>query len=132
MRRSSHVVLFRGTDGTGKTLAAEMLSRDLGRPIFRIDLERVASKYIGETEKNLGRLFDLAEAAGAILFLDEADALFGSRTSVRDSHDRYANMESAWLLQRIEAYEGLVILTTNLARPIDAAFVRRATAIIQF
>ena len=106
--------LFAGASGTGKTMAAEVLARELGLDLYRIDLRRVVSKYIGETEKNLRRLFDAAEASGAILLFDEADALFGKRSEVKDSHDRYANIEVSYLLQRMEAYRGLAILTTNM------------------
>ena len=105
--------LFAGPSGTGKTLAAEVLANSLQLDLFRIDLSQVVSKYIGETEKNLRRLFDEAEDSSAILFFDEADALFGKRTDVRDAHDKYANQEVAYLLQRIESYAGLVILATN-------------------
>ena len=106
--------LFAGASGTGKTMAAEVLARELGLDLYRIDLSAVVSKYIGETEKNLRRIFDAAEAGGAILLFDEADALFGKRTEVKDSHDRYANIEVSYLLQRMESYRGLAILTTNL------------------
>jgi hypothetical protein len=111
---SGLVALFHGAAGSGKTLAAHVLAQALGRDIMRIDLAQVVSKYIGETEKNLAALFDRAERTGAVLFFDEADALFGKRTDVKDAHDRYANIDIAYLLQRIEAYEGLVILATNL------------------
>ena len=103
-----------GASGTGKTLAAEVLANDLRLDLYRIDLSQVVSKYIGETEKNLRRVFDAAEDGGAILLFDEADALFGKRSEVKDSHDRYANIEVGYLLQRMEAYRGLAILTTNL------------------
>src|SRR5262249_38299265 len=116
--------LFAGGSGTGKTLAAEVLARELRLDLHRIDLAQVVSKYIGESEKNLGRLFDAADASGAILLFDEADALFGKRSEVRDSHDRYANFEVSYLLQRIETYRGLVLLTTNLKHTIDSAFFR--------
>jgi hypothetical protein len=108
------VALFHGAAGTGKTLAAHVLAQALGRDILRIDLAQVVSKYIGETEKNLAALLDRAEQTGAVLFLDEADALFGKRTDVKDAHDRYANADIAYLLRRIEAYEGLVIVATNV------------------
>lgn len=124
--------LFYGPPGTGKTLTATLLGRQTGRDVFRIDLSRVVSKYIGETEKNLSRLFDRAEHKDWILFFDEADALFGKRTDIRDAHDKYANQEVAYLLQRIEAYNGLVILATNQRGNIDDAFVRRFQAIIHF
>lgn len=125
-------VLFAGASGTGKTLAAEVLANELRLDVYRIDLSSVVSKYIGETEKNLRRIFDAAEGCGAILLFDEADALFGKRSEVKDSHDRYANMEVSYLLQRIESYRGLAILTTNLKDAIDQAFVRRIRFIVQF
>ncbi|MDX2228477.1 MAG: ATP-binding protein [Leptolyngbyaceae cyanobacterium bins.349] len=125
-------VLFAGASGTGKTLAAEVLAHELKLDLYRIDLSSVVSKYIGETEKNLRRIFDAAEAGGAILLFDEADALFGKRSEVKDSHDRYANMEVAYLLQRMEAYRGLAILTTNLRSSIDQAFLRRLRFVVQF
>ncbi len=124
--------LFYGPPGTGKTLTATLLGKHTGRSVFRIDLSRIVSKYIGETEKNLSRLFDKAEHKDWILFFDEADALFGKRTDIRDAHDKYANQEVAYLLQRIEGYNGLVILATNQRANIDEAFVRRFHAIIHF
>jgi hypothetical protein len=124
--------LFYGPPGTGKTLTASLLGKQCGHEVFRIDLSRVVSKYIGETEKNLSRLFDKAEHKQWILFFDEADALFGKRTEIRDAHDKYANQEVAYLLQRIEAYDGLVILATNQRGNIDDAFVRRFQSIIHF
>lgn len=124
--------LFSGPPGTGKTMAAAVLATELGLDLYHVDLSQVVSKYIGETEKHLGRLFDEAEANSAILFFDEADALFGKRTEVGDSHDRYANMETSYLLQRIDEYEGLVILATNLSKNMDEAFVRRLRFIIPF
>jgi hypothetical protein len=124
--------LFAGPSGTGKTMAAEVLANDLGLDLFRIDLSAVVSKYIGETEKNLCRLFDAFEEAGAILFFDEADALFGKRTEVRDSHDRYANIEVSYLLQRMESYRGLAILATNFKAALDAAFLRRLRFVVEF
>ena len=117
--------LFSGPSGTGKTLAAEVLAHALGLDLYHIDLSAVVSKYIGETEKNLRRVFDAAEAGGAVLLFDEADALFGKRSEVKDSHDRYANLEVSYLLQRMEAYRGLAILTTNLKSALDDAFERR-------
>ena len=126
------VALFVGESGTGKTLAAEAVAGDVGLDLYRIDLASVVSKYIGETEKNLKRLFDSAEASGAVLLFDEADALFGKRSEVRDSHDRYANIEIAYLLQRIEAYRGLAILTTNMKGALDQAFLRRIRFIVGF
>jgi hypothetical protein len=125
-------VLFAGDSGTGKTMAAEALARELGLLLYRIDLSGVVSKYIGETEKNLRKLFDAAENGGAILFFDEADALFGKRSEVKDSHDRYANIEINYLLQRMESYRGLAILTTNMKSSLDLAFVRRLRFIVNF
>ena len=124
--------LFAGPSGTGKTMAAEVLARELELDLYRIDLSQVVSKYIGETEKNLRRVFDAAETGGAILLFDEADALFGKRTEVKDSHDRYANIEVSYLLQRMEAYRGLAILTTNLRDALDQAFVRRLRFVVEF
>lgn len=124
--------LFAGASGTGKTMAAEVLAQELKLDLYRIDLSQVVSKYIGETEKNLRRVFDAAEAGGAILLFDEADALFGKRSDVKDSHDRYANIEVSYLLQRMEAYRGLAILTTNLRGAIDTAFLRRIRFVVQF
>ncbi|MGR9184590.1 ATP-binding protein [Rhizobium leguminosarum] len=124
--------LFYGPPGTGKTMTAMLLGKHAGKDVFRIDLSRVVSKYIGETEKNLSRLFDKAENKNWILFFDEADALFGKRTDIRDAHDKYANQEVAFLLQRIEAYNGVVILASNQRANIDDAFVRRLQTIIQF
>lgn len=124
--------LFSGASGTGKTMAAEVLANELHLDLFRIDLSTVVSKYIGETEKNLRRLFDAAEDGGAILFFDEADALFGKRTEVRDSHDRYANIEINYLLQRMESYRGLAILATNMKNALDPAFMRRIRFIVNF
>ena len=124
--------LFAGESGTGKTLAAEVMANELKLDLYKVDLSGVVSKYIGETEKNLRRLFDAAEDGGAILLFDEADALFGKRSEVKDSHDRYANIEIDYLLQRMEAYIGLAILTTNMKSALDAAFVRRLRFIVQF
>lgn len=124
--------LFAGESGTGKTLAAEVMAHELRLDLYHIDLSSVVSKYIGETEKNLRRVFDAAEEGGAILLFDEADALFGKRSEVKDSHDRYANIEVSYLLQRMEAYRGLAILTTNLKSAIDTAFLRRIRFIVQF
>ena len=124
--------LFAGESGTGKTMAAEVLARELRLDLYRIDLSAVVSKYIGETEKNLRRVFDAAEDSGAILLFDEADALFGKRSEVKDSHDRYANIEVSYLLQRMEAYRGLAILTTNLKGALDGAFQRRLRFVVQF
>jgi hypothetical protein len=124
--------LFAGASGTGKTLAAEVLAHELRLDLYRIDLSAVVSKYIGETEKNLRRVFDAAETGGAILLFDEADALFGKRSDVKDSHDRYANIEVSYLLQRMESYRGLAILTTNMKDALDSAFLRRIRFIVQF
>lgn len=124
--------LFYGPPGTGKTLTATLLGKYTGKDVYRIDLSRVVSKYIGETEKNLSHLFDKAVDKNWILFFDEADALFGKRTDIRDAHDKYANQEVAYLLQRIESYDGLVILATNQRGNIDDAFTRRFQAIIHF
>lgn len=124
--------LFYGPPGTGKTLTAALLGKYTNREVFRIDLSMVVSKYIGETEKNLARVFDMAEGKNWILFFDEADALFGKRTSVSDAHDRYANQEVSFLLQRIEDYDGLVILASNKKDNLDEAFVRRFQSIIEF
>ena len=124
--------LFAGPSGTGKTFAAEIIAHELGLDLYRIDLSTLVSKYIGETEKNLKKIFTIAENSGAILLFDEADAIFGKRSEVKDSHDRYANLEVSYLLQKMEAYRGLVILTTNLKSAIDSAFLRRLRFIIQF
>lgn len=124
--------LFAGESGTGKTLAAEVLANALGLALYRIDLSAVISKYIGETEKNLRKVFDAAEDIGAILLFDEADALFGKRSDVKDSHDRYANIEVSYLLQRMEAYRGLAILTTNHKSALDSAFSRRLRFVVNF
>ena len=125
-------VLFAGESGTGKTMAAQVLAAELGLEIFRVDLATIVSKYIGETEKNLERIFGAADGSNAILFFDEADALFGKRSEVSDSHDRYANIEVAYLLQRMEAYPGAVILATNFKLNIDDAFLRRLDFVIDF
>jgi ATPase family associated with various cellular activities (AAA) len=125
-------VLFAGESGTGKTMAGQVLARDLGLDLFRIDLATIVSKYIGETEKNLDRIFDAADGSNAILFFDEADALFGKRSEVRDSHDRYANIEVAYLLQKMESYAGAVILATNFRQNLDEAFLRRLDFVIDF
>ena len=124
--------LFAGVSGTGKTMAAEVLATELNLDLYRIDLSSVVSKYIGETEKNLRRVFDAAEDGGAILFFDEADALFGKRSEVKDSHDRYANIEVNYLLQRMESYRGLAVLATNMRSALDPAFLRRIRFVVTF
>jgi hypothetical protein len=126
------VVLFTGPSGTGKTMAAEIIAGDAGLDLYKIDLSSVVSKYIGETERNLGRVFDEAEGANVVLLFDEADALFGKRSEVSDAHDRYANIEVNYLLQRIEEHDGTVILTTNFKRNIDDAFLRRIHLSVDF
>ncbi len=125
-------VLFSGESGTGKTMAAEALANRLRLDLFRIDLSAVVSKYIGETEKNLRKVFDAAEDGGAILFFDEADALFGKRSEVKDSHDRYSNIQINYLLQRMEAYRGVAILATNMKKALDVAFLRRLRFVVDF
>ncbi|MCC7507063.1 MAG: ATP-binding protein [Saprospiraceae bacterium] len=124
--------MFHGPPGTGKTLTAALLGKYTGRDVYRVDLSMVISKFIGETEKNLSNLFDKAENKDWILFFDEADALFGKRTGVRDAHDKYANQEVAYLLQRVEHFNGLVILASNFKSNIDDAFMRRFQSIIHF
>jgi AAA+ superfamily predicted ATPase len=124
--------LFTGPPGTGKTMAAEVVARELGLDLFAVDLSSVVSKYIGETEKNLERIFGAAAGANAVLMFDEADALFGKRSEVRDSHDRYANIQTSYLLQRMEQYDGVAVLTTNMREHLDAAFVRRLQFIVDF
>jgi vesicle-fusing ATPase len=126
------MVLFAGASGPGKTLAAEVLANELRRPLYRIDLSKVVSKYIGEAEKHLDLLFDNPEAADAILLFDEADALFGKRGEVKDSHDRHANIEVGYLLKRMESHRGVVILETNRKSAIDPAVVRRLRYIVEF
>ncbi|MCU1670253.1 MAG: ATPase central domain protein [Blastococcus sp.] len=124
--------LFTGPSGTGKTMAAGILAGSLGLDLYRVDLAGVVSKYIGETEKALARIFAAAEATSAVLFFDEADALFGKRTEVRDAHDRYANVEVSYLLQRLEEHDGVVVLATNLRKNIDEAFLRRLQFVVEF
>ncbi|MBK6872038.1 MAG: ATP-binding protein [Kineosporiaceae bacterium] len=124
--------LFAGASGTGKTLAAEVVAGELGLDLLVVDLSQVVNKYVGETEKNLARVFEAAEDSGAVLLFDEADALFGKRTEVRDSHDRYANLEVGYLLQRVESFRGLAILTTNARNALDSAFLRRLRVIVPF
>jgi hypothetical protein len=131
-RGSGLAALFSGPPGTGKTLAARVVAGAIGHDLYRVDLSRLVSKYIGETEKNLARVFDAADAGGAVLLFDEADALFGKRAEVKDSHDRYANLEIAYLLQRIETFNGLAILTSNLDQSLDPAFLRRLAFVVRF
>jgi adenylate kinase family enzyme len=126
------VALFYGTSGTGKTTAAEIIAHTLDLDLYRIDLSQVVSKYIGETEKNLSQVFDAAESAGAILQFDEADSIIGKRSEVKDARDRYANQEVGYVLQRIERYSGLAILTTNLPNAMDSAFQRRIRFSVRF
>ena len=131
-RRRGISALFAGPSGTGKSMAAEVIAGDLGLDLYRIDLATVVDKYIGETEKNLGRIFDEAEGVSGVLLFDEADALFGRRSEVKDSHDRYANIEVAYLLQRMESFDGIAILATNLRANLDEAFTRRLDIIVDF
>ena len=126
------IILFSGQNDTGKTMAAEVLANELRLDLCRVDLSAVVSKYVGETEKNLRQVFDAAEVMGSVLFFDEADALFGKRTEVKNSHDRYASIEIDHLLQLIEAYEGVAILTTKMKEVIDEAFLRRILYVIEF
>jgi SpoVK/Ycf46/Vps4 family AAA+-type ATPase len=132
MNESGISVLFAGPPGTGKTMAAEVLAIKLNLPMYRIDLSQVVNKYIGETEKNLKRVFDAADISDMILFFDEADSLFGRRTEVSDAHDRYANLEISYLLERMERFKGLAILATNRKKDLDEAFLRRLRYIIDF
>jgi hypothetical protein len=129
---SGLAVMFAGASGTGKTMAAEALADALALPMYRIDLSQVVNKYIGETEKNLARIFDIAETSDSILFFDEADALFGKRTDVKDAHDRFANIEISYLLERMERFKGLAILATNRRKDLDDAFTRRLRYVIEF
>jgi hypothetical protein len=124
--------LFAGPSGTGKTMAAQIVASEMGVPLFQVDLAQTVSKYIGETEKTLARIFEAAAANGAVLLFDEADALFGKRSEVKDAHDRYANIEVAYLLQQMEEYRGLAILTTNAKQNVDSAFMRRLRVVIDF
>ena len=125
-------LMFTGPPGTGKTMTAAIMAQELDMELYQIDLSGIVSKYIGETEKHLARIFSEAESSGAILFFDEADALFGKRTEVKDAHDRFANIETSYLLQRIESYAGMVILASNLSKNVDEAFVRRIQFVIEF
>jgi SpoVK/Ycf46/Vps4 family AAA+-type ATPase len=129
---SGVIAMFAGPPGTGKTLSASLIAEALGLELFRIDLAGVVSKYIGETEKNLDRVFRAAYRSNAVLFFDEADALFGKRTEVKDAHDRYANVETSYLLQKLESFEGLAVLATNLKKNIDPAFMRRIDVLVDF
>ena len=124
--------LFVGPVGSGKTMAAQVLAGDLNLALYRVDLSALVSEYIGETEKNLRAVFEAAEQGGAILLFDEADALFGKRSKVEDSHDRYANIEAGFLLQQMEAFRGLTILTSNGTAPLDPALLRCLTFVVQF
>jgi SpoVK/Ycf46/Vps4 family AAA+-type ATPase len=124
--------LFAGNRGAGQSVAAEAIANQLGVPLYRIDLAAVVNKYIGETEKNLNRIFDAAERQDVMLFLDEADALFGKRTDVKDGHDRYATIDVNHLLRRIEAFEGLVILASNSRLALDPALLRRVRHVVKF
>lgn len=129
---TNSVILFTGASGTGKTLAAEVIAKELNLDLMHVDLSAVVSKYIGETEKNLASIFADAEPTNTVLLFDEADALFGKRTGVKDSHDRHANVEISYLLQRMEQYNGIAILATNRKENIDAAFLRRFQRVIDF
>src|SRR5207244_797328 len=131
-RRRGLTALFAGPSGTGKTMAAEVLSGELGLDLYTVDLATVVDKYVGETEKNLDRIFAEAERVNGVLLFDEADALFGKRSEVRDAHDRYANVEVAYLLQRMELFEGIAILATNLRANLDEAFARRLDVLVDF
>lgn len=126
------LALFAGPSGTGKTVAAKMIAKRFALPLYRIDLGKLASKYIGETEKNLSKLLDAASKEASVLFFDEADALFGKRSEVKDSHDSYANMEVSYLLQRLEQHPGVAILTTNQPKSIDSSLLRRFEYVIDF
>jgi len=131
-QRGETIVLFTGLQGTGKTIAAEILARDLGRDLYRVDSQRVISKYIGETEKNLNRLLTAAEEANVILLFDEADALFGKRSEIKDAHDRYANIEIGYLLQQLEGFKGVAILATNDEDNTDVSLRRRIRFVMKF
>jgi SpoVK/Ycf46/Vps4 family AAA+-type ATPase len=132
LKTVGYAVLFYGPPGTGKTLTAALLGKEFNKPVFKVDISKIVSKYIGETEKNLNAVFADAKEKGAILFFDEADALFGKRTEVKDAHDRFANIEVSYLLQQIEAHPGLTILATNKKSNIDETFTRRLRFIISF
>ncbi|MFP8964492.1 ATP-binding protein, partial [Streptomyces nanhaiensis] len=126
------IALFAGESGTGKTMSAEVVAADLGMDLYVVDLSTVVDKYVGETEKNLERIFTEASAVNAVLLFDEADAIFGKRSEVRDAHDRHANIESAYLLQRMESFDGIAVLTTNLRANLDEAFTRRLDVVADF
>lgn len=132
LKKTGNVVLFHGPAGTGKTLTAALLGKEFNKPVYKVDMSKVVSKYIGETEKNLATVFAAAEEKDAILFFDEADALFGKRTDVKDAHDRFANIEVSYLLQKLEAHQGLILLAANKKSNIDDAFIRRLRFIIDF
>jgi SpoVK/Ycf46/Vps4 family AAA+-type ATPase len=125
-------VLFAGPSGTGKTMAAQVVANALGRELYRVDLAAVVNKYIGETEKRLKRVFEACERSAVVLFFDEADALFGQRTQVKDAHDRYANIQIDYLLQRMEQFDGVAILATNRKHDLDSAFLRRLRFVVDF
>jgi SpoVK/Ycf46/Vps4 family AAA+-type ATPase len=125
-------LMFTGPPGTGKSLAAEVVASAVGTDLLAVDVSQVVSKWLGETEKNLAAVFDVAERTQAVLMLDEADALFAARTGITDSHDRYANLETSYLLQRMDRFDGLVVLATNLRQNIDAAFLRRLDFVVDF
>jgi vesicle-fusing ATPase len=129
---SGVLMLFSGSGGTGKTMAAEVIARELRTNLYRVNLNQVVSKYIGETEKNLARVFETAQKKGAVLLLDEADALLGKRSEVKDSHDRYANIEVSYLLSKVEAYRGLVILTSNRKVDLDPNVMCRVKYLLEF
>lgn len=131
-RGRSITALFSGPSGTGKTLSAEVLAHDLNLDLYRVDLSSTVSKYIGETEKNLRKIFDAADQGGCVLLFDEADSVFGKRGEVRDSNDRYANTQVKYLLQRLETFNGLALLTTNLESSMDVAFMRRLAFVVNF
>ena len=130
-RDSRGLILFAGAMGTGRALAAESLAAQLGRELLRVDLSTVVSKYIGETEKNLNRVFESAERSNLVLLFDEADALFGKRTEIRDSHDRYANQEVSYFLRRVESFPGVVILTSNSRKNLDTALLRQVSLVVE-
>ncbi len=132
LKTAGSIVLFHGPAGTGKTLTAALLGKEFDKPVYKVDLSKVVSKYIGETEKNLNAAFVAAEEKDSILFFDEADVLFGKRTGVKDAHDRFANIEVSYLLQKLEAYPGLTVLAANKKSNIDDAFIRRLRFIIDF